>query len=64
MKLKVTGMSCPNCVRHVKEAIESLPGAENVRVDLELGEAEFEGVEADAAIAAVEEEGYEAAVLS
>jgi copper chaperone CopZ len=60
--LKITGMSCPRCVSHVGDAISSVPGVTNVKVDLPNGTAKFE---ADAAsipqiIAALEEEGYPA----
>ena len=30
--LKITGMTCGMCVKHVKEAIESVPGVSNVMV--------------------------------
>lgn len=60
MTLNVQGMTCQNCVRHVREALEALDGATNVHVDLEAGTATFDGVTATAAIAAIEEEGYQA----
>ncbi|HMS56247.1 MAG TPA: heavy metal-associated domain-containing protein [Fimbriimonadaceae bacterium] len=60
MKLKIEGMTCQNCVRHVTEALQRLPGATNVAVDLQAGSAVVEGVTIADAIAAVEEEGYEA----
>lgn len=60
--LKVTGMTCQNCVKHVREALENLPGAQNVNVDLAAGRAVVEGVDPDAAIEAVVEEGYEASL--
>lgn len=60
MTLNVQGMTCHNCVRHVREAIEALEGATSVQVDLESGTATFDGVTAAAAIAAIEEEGYQA----
>ncbi len=31
----VEGMTCNNCVRHVKEALEELQGVKTVKVDLE-----------------------------
>lgn len=37
--LHVEGMTCQNCARHVREAIESLPGIQHARVDLEKAEA-------------------------
>jgi len=62
--LKITGMSCGNCVRHVMEAIESVPGVSQVQVDLESGTATLNAGEApvEAIISAIEEEGYEAEV--
>lgn len=60
MTLNVQGMTCHNCVRHVREALESVEGASNVTVDLETGVATVDGISAEAAIAAIEEEGYQA----
>jgi copper chaperone len=60
--LKVSGMTCQNCVKHVREALESLEGISNVHVDLGAGQASFEGSGAEAAIAAITEEGYEASL--
>ncbi|MHC9000461.1 heavy-metal-associated domain-containing protein [Enterococcus bulliens] len=33
-ELHVTGMSCQNCVKHVEQAIQSLPGIKKATVDL------------------------------
>lgn len=41
--IKIKGMSCQHCVKSVKEAMEKIPGVENVVVDLEKGEASFDG---------------------
>lgn len=41
--IKVEGMMCQNCVRHVKEALEAVDGVETVQVDLEAGEAKVSG---------------------
>lgn len=60
INLNVTGMTCQNCVRHVREALEALEGAHDVTVDLESGKASVSGVSVEAAIAAIEEEGYQA----
>ncbi len=60
MNLNVQGMTCQNCVRHVREALEGIEGASDVTVDLESGTATVNGVSAEAAIAAIEEEGYQA----
>lgn len=59
--LKITGMTCNNCVKHVKEALESVPGTQSATVDLASGIARVEGDAAESAlIDAVVEEGYEA----
>ncbi|MCA0360145.1 MAG: heavy-metal-associated domain-containing protein [Armatimonadetes bacterium] len=59
MKLIVEGMTCQNCVRHVREALESIPGATDVSVNLQSGEVEVSGVQVRAAIEAVVEQGYQ-----
>lgn len=57
--LKITGMTCQNCVRHVTQALEAVPGVSSAKVNLEAGTAEIEGGEPQALVAAVEEEGYQ-----
>jgi copper chaperone CopZ len=37
--LKVSGMSCQNCSRHVREALAGVAGVANVEVNLDAGEA-------------------------
>lgn len=61
--LKVTGMTCNHCVMSVTKALESVPGVESADVSLAKAQAVVQG-EADrqAMIAAVKEEGYEAAL--
>ncbi len=44
--MKIEGMHCPNCVAAVKKALESLPGATGVEVDLIKGEARWEAIDA------------------
>lgn len=61
IRIRVEGMSCPNCARHVKEALAGLEGVSEVKVSLEQGEAEVEAVGevGDELIRqALEEEGY------
>ena len=59
----VNGMTCDNCVHHVTEAIKSVAGVKETNVTLATNSAKVEGDFDEAAIiAAVEEEGYEAAV--
>ncbi len=61
-KLKVEGMTCQNCVRHAREALEGVAGVVSADVDLDTGTAEVrhEGTELEALIAALDEEGYAA----
>jgi len=60
--LKITGMTCQNCVRHAREALEAVPGVTQADVDLDTGLAQVTHDEASVAdlLKAVEEEGYEA----
>ena len=60
---KVTGMTCNHCVMSVTKALKSVPGVESADVSLAKAQAVVRG-EADrqAMIAAVKEEGYEAAL--
>lgn len=64
-ELSISGMTCDHCQRAVKSALESVKGVQNVSVDLNAGTAQVDG-EADlnALVAAVEEEGYQAAPAS
>ena len=61
-ELSIEGMMCKNCVRHVKEALEKIPGASDIDVDLDSKSAKV-SVTADVTdemlAAAVTEEGYE-----
>ena len=59
--LKVTGMSCEHCVRHVIEALEALDGVKKAKVSLKKGTAavECEGsVTLEEMKAAVADAGY------
>lgn len=59
--LSITGMTCQNCVKHVTQALQGVPGVARVAVDLASGTAEVEGTpDVQALVSAVEEEGYEA----
>ncbi|RIH85555.1 Copper chaperone CopZ [Meiothermus luteus] len=61
--LKIEGMSCNNCVRHVTEALKKVAGVERVEVSLEEGRATVSGsAPVEKLIEAVEEEGYTARV--
>ena len=41
--ISIKGMSCQHCVASTKSALEKVPGVSNVKVDLEKGEASFDG---------------------
>lgn len=61
-ELNVTGMTCDHCQHAVKGALESVAGVQNATVDLASGTAKVEGnADLNTLIAAVEEEGYQAA---
>lgn len=63
IKLNVHGMSCANCVSHVTKALEATPGVERAQVDLASNSASVTGsASVESLIAAVEEEGYTAAL--
>lgn len=62
--LSVRGMTCHNCVRHVGDALRGVAGVARADVDLSAGRAVIEAadeVTVDALLAAIAEEGYEAA---
>jgi len=66
-KLRISGMSCVNCVRHVSEAIQSVAGVSHAAVNLEQGLADVRWVSeaqknVPAVLNAVKEVGYEATV--
>ncbi len=59
----VKGMTCDNCVHHVTEAAKGVPGVTAAQVDLPSNTAKVEGeFDPKQVVAAIEEEGYEAAV--
>ncbi len=62
VSLKVSGMTCNMCTRHVTQAIESVSGTCQVMVDLGSGIATLDSGSAsiEAIIKAVQEEGYQA----
>ena len=63
--LKVTGMTCGHCVAAVDNALKAVPGVTGAEVSLEKAQAVVEGsADANALIAAVKEEGYEAEVAA
>lgn len=57
----VQGMTCGNCVKHVKEAISELSGVSNVEIELEGGKVTIESageLDGTAVKEAVSEAGY------
>jgi copper chaperone len=64
--LNVDGMTCGHCVHAVTTALKDVPGVREAAVDLDTKSAHVEGEALDAAalIAAIEEEGYSAAVAA
>lgn len=63
IELKIEGMSCNNCVRHVTEALKNVQGVEKVEVSLQEGRATVTGTApVEKLIEAVQEEGYTARV--
>ena len=66
-KLTVEGMTCANCVRHVTRALEGLPGATGVSVDLDSKTAVLdvpETVTDEAIRTAVADEGYQVVAIA
>jgi P-type Cu+ transporter len=67
-QLTVTGMTCNNCARHVTEALQGVGGVQTVTVNLDAHQATVRwsspsAQNVEAAIKAVQEEGYGAKVL-
>jgi copper chaperone len=63
--LRINGMSCQMCVKHITHALEGLPGVTEVKVELEPGTAVVTFDPATAGMpafeSAVAEAGYEVA---
>lgn len=61
--IKVGGMSCQHCVKAVKEALEALPGINEVQVNLEEKTAMFNWQDGETPmeeiVTAIEDQGYE-----
>jgi Cu+-exporting ATPase len=64
-QLKIGGMTCQNCARHVREALQGVPGVAYAEVDLDAGSARVKSdggaPEMSALVAAVGHAGYTAA---
>jgi len=67
ISLRVEGMTCDGCTRHVTRALEGVPGVEEARVPTwQMGQATVlaeEAVADEALTRAVEEAGYRALIL-
>ena len=63
--LRISGMTCNGCVKHVDQALRAIPGVSAVEVDLTAGRAhvihESRQAPVTALVAAVERAGYDAA---
>lgn len=58
--VKIKGMSCQHCVGATKGALEELDGISNVIVDLDKGEARYDGnVDKEIVKRAIEAIGFE-----
>jgi copper chaperone len=61
-ELRIDGMTCSHCKAAVQKALTKVAGVTTVNVDLTSGRAQVEGsAPIEALIAAVQDEGYQAA---
>lgn len=64
VRLKITGMTCGSCQKHVREALQAVPGVSAAQVDLAFHKADVtydpEKARVDDLVRAVEAAGYEA----
>jgi len=59
--IKIKGMTCNHCVMAVTKALNEIEGIKDVKVDLEKGEAFFEGkpIDIDLVREKIKKAGYE-----
>ena len=60
--IKVKGMSCQHCVMSVTKALNQLEGIQNIQVDLQKGEVQFDnskGITSNRIEKAISDAGYE-----
>jgi copper chaperone len=58
--ITIKGMRCQHCVGSTRQALEKIPGVSDVKVDLEKGEATYQGdVDAKTIKEAIEKIGFE-----
>lgn len=64
IELSITGMTCDHCVHAITTAVQDVPGVTKASVSLDANAATIEGDALDLAkiLAAISEEGYEAAL--
>jgi copper chaperone len=64
LEFTITGMTCEHCVHAVATAAKDTPGVTDAQVSLDEKRAVVTGenIDPEAAIAAIKEEGYEAAL--
>jgi copper chaperone len=64
IELNVSGMTCGHCKAAVENALKKVDGVQGVQVNLEAGKAQVQGqgLNLEALVAAVTEEGYTARV--
>lgn len=64
-QLRIQGISCGGCVKAIEKAIFTVPGVEEASVDFATGVATVWGdVASDKVIEAINQKGYEAAVIA
>lgn len=65
LKLQVTGMSCGSCVKTLEGALKDVPGVQSATIDFREQTAVIEGSpEIQDVLTAIQDEGYQAAVLA
>ncbi len=58
--VKISGMKCQHCAGSTRKALEELEGVSNVQIDLDKGEATFDGdVDLETVKSAVAKTGFE-----
>ncbi len=58
--VKIKGMSCQHCVGATTKALEAIPGISKVLVDLQKGEAGYEGdIDIETVKVAIQKIGFE-----
>jgi copper chaperone len=64
VELNIGGMSCGHCVKHVRQALEAVPGASVERVEVGSAAVQLDPRRTTAAqaVAAVRDAGFEASV--